>query len=260
MIKTITIIGSGNVGFHLAQVLFQADYIIPQIFSRNLDKATVLAQKVSAQPIDNLSQLNTISDLYILAIPDQSIEVVAKTLHTLLPPSAFVVHTSGATSSEVFAPFFQRYGVFYPLQSFSITKAVDFSTLSICVHAQQAADLAALTSLGQDLSKNCYPIDDAQRATLHVAAVFANNFSNYLFHIAAQLLKESAIDFALLQPLIQETARKIAQHPPATMQTGPAIRGDQNTIQQHLSQLEDHQDWQAIYTLLSDGIQRDLGN
>ncbi|MEM9848823.1 MAG: Rossmann-like and DUF2520 domain-containing protein, partial [Bacteroidota bacterium] len=206
----------------------------------------------------DLQDLSTNSDLYLLAVSDTAISEVAETLSTILPLTSPIVHTSGATPSSVFAHHFSNYGIFYPLQSFSKEKVVDFKQIPIGVHASNQQLLDQLRTLAQRLSPKVYDIDDQQRAYLHVAAVFANNFTNYMLHIAHQLSEVHEVPFDLLRPLILETANKVQAHPPAQMQTGPAIRADETTMQKHLALLKDNTNWQQLYEALSEAIDRDL--
>ncbi|MEM9885910.1 MAG: DUF2520 domain-containing protein, partial [Bacteroidota bacterium] len=195
-------------------------------------------------------------DLYILAISDDALEEVCQALSKILPQDSFLAHTSGATPSSIFANYFNNYGVFYPLQSFSKAQAVDFAHIPICVDASQTHLLKLLYQLAQKISTKVYKINDEQRAYLHVAAVFANNFSNYLFHVAYELSQEHQIPFDLLRPLILESAQKVQYFPPAQMQTGPAIREDEITMQRHLELLKSHPNWRKLYEDLSAAIQR----
>lgn len=258
MIRNITIIGAGNVGFHLAQALFATSLTITQVYSRKIEHASLLAKKVNAQPITQFRQLSNNCDLFILAVPDQVIEVVAKQLVQSLRNQCLIVHTSGATPAAVLSESSPRFGVFYPLQTFSRHKAVDFSNIPICLDANHQEDLDALLTLGKRISTKVYQITDEKRAQLHLAAVFANNFTNYLFHVATQILEEKELSFDLLKPLITASVQKIQDQSPAHVQTGPAIRGDEVTIQRHLNQLDHKADWQTLYDLLTKGIQKDL--
>lgn len=255
----VCVIGSGNVGFHLALAWHEKGVQVVQVFARELKKALQLAERIDAQAITQFQQLVSDADLYVLAVPDHAIEQVASKMKAVLPTSAFVVHTSGATPSTLLQPYFSNFGVFYPLQTFSIAKQPDFQQIPICIDASTSAQVQVLFLLAVSLSPKVFELSDTQRAKLHLAAVFANNFTNYCYHIAEMLLQEDHISFELLQPLIQETVNKMKQLPPAQVQTGPAIRGDVNTLQRHLHLLSAHPDWQLLYQHLSDRIRADLG-
>lgn len=249
-IEKVSIIGSGRVGYHLAKKLYGIGINIVQVFSRTRIKSEQLATLVNAEPTIKLSDLRP-ADLVILAVSDDAIESVAQQIKT----DALVVHTSGATPSLVFAPYFDRYGVFYPLQSFSIGKSINWAEVPLCIDANSSVDQQLLQNLAQQMTSNVRLINDEQRKNLHVAAVFANNFANYSFHIAESILSEQHISFEILQPLILETAQKIKDNRPRDMQTGPAIRSDQLTIERHLELLNKHTEWKKVYEIMTKGIQ-----
>lgn len=254
---TITLIGAGNVGYHLGHRLVEIGCTVPQVFSRRMEKARELATLLGAAPVNRLDGILPEADLYILAVADGAIGHVAQELSRILPAEKAVVHCSGATPSTVLAPFFPRHGVFYPLQTFSRSREPDFSRIPICVYSPEAGLREALLELGRLAGAMAYEADDAQREALHVAAVFANNFSNYLFHVAHEILTQEKLPFSLLQPLILETALKVQEHPPREMQTGPARRGDRATIERHLEYLQQYPKLAAIYEMLSKAIQEE---
>jgi predicted short-subunit dehydrogenase-like oxidoreductase (DUF2520 family) len=253
----IAIIGSGNVGFHLAQ-RFQARKVsVLQVFTRDANKAQGFENATNIPYITDLKQLTHIADLYIIAVRDDSIAAVAETMSKILPKNAFVVHTSGATPSTILAPYFTRFGSLYPFQSFSIQKKPDFSTIPICIHAHRSRDVGILTKIAKKLSLKVHCITDEQRGTLHVAAVFVNNFTNHLLGIGEAIATKHDLPFDLLKPLIFETVEKIKSHSPPAVQTGPAIRGDEKTIARHLNFLAtQHPDWVELYTVLTNSIRQ----
>jgi len=252
----IALIGSGNLGRHLGIHLKQSGHRLLQVFSRALDKANDLAQRTGSQAVNQLSTLTPEASIYILAVSDDAIAEVGAQLSRRLPPDALVVHTSGATPSQVLAPHFKRYGVFYPLQTFSRNREIDMREVPFCLTASSEEDVTILEKLAQDLSRSVYRITDEQRAYLHLGGVWVNNFTNHLFHIGEALLKEQQLPFDLLRPLIRETAAKIQQQPPAAMQTGPAVRGDRATMERHRALLDERPDWKALYRLISESIAR----
>ena len=250
----IVMIGAGNVGYHLGQALFKAGFSIKQVYSRTIEHAKRLSEKIAAQHCTLISEIDTEADLYLLAVPDDQIITVAQQLNGVLSSEALLAHCSGATPGAVLADFFPNYGVFYPLQSFSVDQVIDFQEIPVCVFANRQAAQQQLAEIAAKISQQVHLINDEQRAILHVAAVFVNNFSNYLFHVGQDILEKEAISFELLKPLIKNTAEKILDNSPKAMQTGPARRGDQATIQRHLDFLEKHPNYQKIYQLLSQGI------
>ena len=255
----IVILGAGNLGFHLANRLHECGEKVLQVFSRKKNKAEEVAEMVMAQAIDHLEDVRADADLYILAVRDDAIEEVAKKLAKSLPPEKLVVHTSGVTPSIILGNFFQQFGVFYPLQTLSRKRQTDFSSIPICVFASNELNTALLEKLGRKISKQVFFVDDKKRATLHVAAVFANNFVNHCYQISSEILQKANLPFEVLQPLIQETAAKIQQNQAADMQTGPAIRGDEVSLKKHIAFLEkQHPDYVNIYKQLSNSINPDL--
>ncbi len=254
----IAFIGAGRLAYHLAQALHQQGHKIELVFSRQHDNAQDLAEQLGAMPTHSLDLVPSTFDLYILAVPDQAIGSVAAQLAPQIGRTARVVHTSGGTPSRLLAQHFRQYGVFYPLQTFTKEKAVNFSQVPIAVHANSSQLLVILEETARQLTEQVFQLDDQQRSLLHLAAVFANNFSNHLFDLAQQLLATQDMSFDLLRNIILETARKVQDQDPAQTQTGPALRGDKTTIRRHLQLLADHPEWMAIYRLLTHSINPDV--
>ena len=253
-LSRITLIGAGNLGYHLGRRLHAVGIEIGQIFSRQAVKAQQLAEAIGGEAITRLEQVKPGADLYILAISDDAIAPVASQLQKQLPAKSAVVHTSGATPSTALAPYFPQHGIFYPLQTFSREREADFSNIPICIYSPNKELEARLTALGRQISQSVHRIDDEQRAVLHVAAVFVNNFTNHLFHIGQEILQEEQLPFELLLPLIRETGNKIEGHSPKAMQTGPARRGDQKTITRHLAYLKKFPNFEQVYKVLTKSI------
>ncbi len=247
----ITLIGSGNVATHLAAALKNAGHTIVQVYSRNMQNAALLAYHVKAETIDDLKVINTETDLFIIATKDDAIASIAEQLAV---HQKLMVHTSGATDLYSLSAFSDHVGVFYPLQTFSKTKEVDFRDVPLCIEAKDEATTKTLEQLAQTISNKVYHIDSGKRKTLHLAAVFACNFPNYLYTIAQQIIAKQGLDFDILRPLIKETAEKVQTAIPATVQTGPAIRNDENTMAMHQQLLEGEPQLQQLYFLLSQGI------
>ena len=185
-----------------------------------------------------MSEISTAAELYILAVSDDAIPLVAKQLSSHLSHNALVVHTSGNTPSSILSDHFQHCGIFYPLQTFSIERQANFEQIPICIDSPHPKDLKLLEWVAQQISPKVYPITDEQRAILHLAAVFVNNFTNHLFYISEDILEQEQLPFDLLKPLIAETFAKIQTHRAKEVQTGPAIRGDVMSINRHLKYLE----------------------
>jgi predicted short-subunit dehydrogenase-like oxidoreductase (DUF2520 family) len=254
----IVLIGAGNVATHLGKKLVEVGEEVVQVYSRSLSNASELATTLGARPHDDLYGLTAHADLYIIAVSDDAIAEVVKKLGHLPLEDKLVVHTSGATPSKLFeaALSLERTGVFYPLQTFTKGRQLDFSEIPICIFASQPADLEVLEALARKLSSHVYQVNDAQRAWLHLAAVFVNNFTNHLFEIGHSTLKKQQLPFEMLLPLIRETVAKLDGSAPKLKQTGPAVRNDWTTTERHLTQLNGRGDLQDIYRILTKHIKR----
>jgi predicted short-subunit dehydrogenase-like oxidoreductase (DUF2520 family) len=247
----ITIIGSGNIATHLAAEFKNAGHVIVQVYSRSMQNAALLAYHVKAEAIDSLNDINTDTDIFVIAVKDDAIGIIAE---QLAPYQKLMVHTSGATDLYTLLAFSDDVGVFYPLQTFSKVKEVDFLKVPLCIEGADEKTAKLLTQLAQTISNNVYEIDSVKRKTLHLAAVFACNFPNYLYAVAQQLLMQQNMDFDMLRPLILETAQKVQTLMPKQVQTGPAVRDDEKTMAFHLQLIKDQPELQEIYQLLSQGI------
>lgn len=252
----VTIIGSGNVGHHLGHRFKEKGVDILEVFSRRKSNAAKLAKSLGCHAEHDLRKINATADLYIIAVKDGVIGNVAEVLsNNAGMKNKLVVHTSGATPSTLLKPFFKNYGIFYPLQSFSISKEVDFDHIPICIDSSRKSNRVKLLALAKKISLKTYEVNDKQRSVLHVAAVFVNNFSNYLYQIGQEICDQEKVDFDILKPLILETAKKIQDNDPKAMQTGPAIRGDQETIDRHLAFLKTFPEWAELYHTMTKMIQ-----
>jgi len=247
----ITLIGSGNVATHLGAALKNAGHQIVQVYSRHAQNAALLAYHIKAEPTNDLQQISADTDLFIISVSDDAIDELAAVLAVHGKP---IVHTSGATALKVLLKYTDQAGVFYPLQTFSKIKEVDFWQVPMCIEAAYEDLTIELQQLAQTISNNVSLVNSDQRKALHLAAVFACNFPNYLYYAAQQLLAGHDLDFNLIRPLIIETAQKVEFQMPADVQTGPAVRGDHNTMTAHLAMLQTEPQLKEIYTLLSQAI------
>ena len=250
----ISFVGSGKVATHLAKT-FSSQHQIVQIMSRNPERATKLANQVGAQAINDDHLLSSEIDLLVVAVSDQSIASVIHEIHLQLP-DVLIVHTSGSTDLKVLSNIHSNAGVFYPLQTFSFEREIDWAETPLFIEAKQPQALGILNQLANSLSKHVYHYSSSQRLSLHLAAVFACNFSNYCYDMAKQVVDAEQVDFNLLYPLILETAQKATQNDPKQMQTGPAMRQDQNILQMHQQMLGQAQraDLAEVYALMSQQI------
>lgn len=246
---SIVLIGTGNVAKHLFDAFSQSDRVkIAQVVGRNR-----AALKQFGNATADLGSIAT-ADAYIIAVSDDSITAVSQ---SLIDKKGVVIHTSGSVAMKALYPN-KDTGVFYPLQTFSKEREVDFKSIPICIESNTESSLNLLEGLGKAISEKVYKISSEQREILHLAAVFANNFTNHMYHIANEICEEHQVPFDILNPLIQETAQKIQDHRPCAMQTGPARRHDVDTIKKHLDQLRDGKQ-KEIYALLSESISNKYG-
>lgn len=249
----IVFIGSGNVATHLAIAFKAMGADITQVWSNDHRNAEILAALTKAEPINDLDALDQTADYYIIAVKDDAIAAVAGQLHEV---RGIVLHTSGATAIDVLKGAGTGYGVLYPLQTFSKTKAVDLKSVPFCIEANSTDTLEKISAIAHLLSTSVAEVSSGQRKVLHLAAVFACNFTNHLYHLSHQLLEAHQLKFDLLKPLIMETAQKIQSAAPNEVQTGPAVRNDQQTIDKHLALLTGSPELLQIYKMLSSSIRK----
>lgn len=254
MFERIVMIGAGNLATQLAKALLEKGIQIQQVYSRKSESAKVLAEKIGTQFTTNLNAIVPDADLYIIAVKDSAIPEVLENLN--LKNNPLIVHTAGSVSMSVLEDFSSNYGVFYPLQTFSKTRDINFETIPICIEASHPSVLMKLEQLAQKISRSVNQINSEERKTLHLAAVFVNNFVNHLYAIGAEILHDKKLDFDLLRPLIRETAEKIEQLTPFEAQTGPAKRNDQSIISAQLKMLNDQAEFQKIYSFATESIFR----
>lgn len=249
--QSIAIVGSGNVAYHLAHALAKGGFIPEVIVSRNENKGGALAKELGCAYLDDVKKLTSV-DIIVLSVSDSAIQIVADRIPDSLRKSAIVCHTSGTTSIDALQSC-DKAGIFYPLQTFSRDRKVDYKTIPFCLHG--VSDVVdELDTLAHLISDNVYHIDDEERKKLHLAAVMVNNFTNHLLYLAKDLLEKDHIDPKILDPLINETINKIQSMTPLEAQTGPARRKDYNTIERHLELLDQESPLYSIYGLISQSI------
>lgn len=249
---TVSILGAGNVATHLFKAFSKSNEVtVNQWYNRNLK--SILSFKNEVAICDDISDLKE-ADLYLLAVSDDAISEVSSSLPF---EDKLVVHTSGSVNIHDLDRKNRR-GVFYPLQTFSKEVEMDFKKVPICIETLDKNDLPTLKALADAIGSESYKISTEQRQTLHLAAVFVNNFVNQLYRIGHEITDIKNINFDILKPLILETAKKVQTVSPYMAQTGPAKRNDKKTIKKHLKLLDNeiHED---IYKLLTESIQRTHG-
>ncbi len=242
----VLIVGSGNVARQLYRAWQGSTEVVVQgVLSRSRPDTGFEGIPYYA-PGTRLPE----ADVLLIAVSDDAIPQLSRELGNT---PALVVHTSGRTPMKALLGQ-QRIGVFYPLQSFAPGREIDFSTIPICLEAEEKEDLALLRTLGESLGSEIHEVDSEKRARLHLAAVLVNNFTNHLYTLSADLLEEGSLDFSLLLPLIRETTARLEGTNPAALQTGPALRNDRQTMKGHLDTLKDP-GTRELYEVLSKSIQ-----
>lgn len=249
----IVLIGAGNLATNLGVALQQKGYDIRQIYSRTQDSAQMLGKRLSVGYTTDLSDVCRDADLYIVALKDSALKELIPEI-TSIRKDALYVHTAGSMPMNVWKGYASRYGVFYPMQTFSKLRLTDFGNIPLFLEAGNEADLKILHEVAENLSLSVHELSSEQRRYLHLAAVFACNFTNHLYALTAELLAEHDISFQVMLPLIDETVAKVHQLAPRDAQTGPAVRYDVNVIEKHMELLASHPEMQELYRLLSESI------
>jgi predicted short-subunit dehydrogenase-like oxidoreductase (DUF2520 family) len=245
--ETISFIGSGHVATHLAKAFFSCGYVIAGIYSRTPEHAQQLAEQVKAHVAPGIRALPP-ADVYIIAVDDHAIPQVVQQLPVT---QSLVLHTAGSVDLAALQKFKHR-GILYPLQTLNRKREADFRTVPFFIEANIRKNYNTIRRMAESLSENVRELGSEDRARLHLAAVFAGNFVNSLLGVACDI---AGAQFACLRPLVEETVKNaFAASHPATVQTGPARRGDETTINQHLKSLSLHPAWQATYRLLTGNI------
>ncbi|WP_297696060.1 Rossmann-like and DUF2520 domain-containing protein [uncultured Eudoraea sp.] len=247
--NTVVIVGTGNVALQLYTAMSNKEGVkIIQVIGRNKKKLTPFKNcPKTSTDYDNISDAN----IYIIAVNDDSISTVSQHFKN---KSGLVVHTSGSMPLSVL-PKSVRRGVFYPLQTISKDRNIDFSEVPICIEAEKSEDYALLRELASTISTQIQIMTSDQRKSVHLAAVFVNNFTNHLYHIGNEICNEAGVPFTILNQLVLETAKKATETPVLNAQTGPAVRNDKLTMKEHLVLLN-NKDYRDIYSVLSNSIQK----
>lgn len=249
---SISVIGGGNVAFHLTNALYNNDVIeVKQLCNRS--GFTSHFEYFKVEKITDVSLLNPV-DICIIAVKDSAIFEVSEKLPF---SESLVVHTSGNTDINILSDK-NRKGVLYPLQSFSKEILIDFQRVPVCIEAQNSSDLEMLHILSNAITDKVYEISSFQRRILHISAVIMNNFTNHLIGISKEICEENKIPFEILKPLLSETFEKLQKTDPFKAQTGPARRNDRQTIENHLTLLNGNQ--KEIYKTITNSILEKYGS
>ncbi|ELR71448.1 hypothetical protein C900_02789 [Fulvivirga imtechensis AK7] len=250
----VSFIGAGNLAWHLAPALDNAGYAVREVYSRTPRTAKELVNRLyQAEAKSDLDFSDSDAHIFIVAVSDDAIMDVAR--EVILPENAILVHTSGAKPiSALSYAASNNIGVFYPLQTFTKAKKVDFNGIPVCIEAENTGTERELMKMGEAISKKVLQVNSKHRKALHVAAVFACNFTNHFFKIAKDILSASDLDFELLHPLIIETVQKSLAIGPDNAQTGPAKRQDMETLDEHMEYLQHSAELAELYRMISQHI------
>lgn len=244
----IGLIGSGNMAFCLGKELLLAGYPITEIYSRNKTEGKKLSGLLKSEFHSEINKLQGNADVYFFCLQDDVINIVAEQFPFT---DKIIVHTSGSVSIDVLKNNSKQFGVFYPVQSINKNVNVDWKNIPICIEASSASTLKTISEIAKSVSNSVQKINSEQRKRLHLAAVFANNFSNACFSMAKEILDESKLSFELIRPLILNTAMKVQSANPDSVQTGPAKRNDVKVLKEHQKLLNKHPELKKIYKLMT---------
>lgn len=250
--KRTVLIGAGNVAHHLAPALLKAGINLCQIYSRSIESARELGRKTGITYTADIFAIYPDCDIYIFCVSDDALLPLFKGIR--INKEALVLHTSGSLPMDIFKPYATRYGVLYPLQTFTKKRDLDFREIPLCIEGSDEQVLDEIRTLAELLSSRVEEISSEKRKYLHLSAVFANNFVNHCYEIGGKILEKEGLDFTLLRPLIFETAHKVMLMTPENAQTGPARRGDEGILQMHKTLLKDDRKLLNLYELMSASI------
>lgn len=249
-------LGAGNVASQMALALTKAGHQIVQVYNRSRESGEELATKAGASYTNDLTNLAE-ADVYIISVKDDVISEIASKLRL---DNKFVAHTSGTKSRELLKDISSNYGIFYPLQTMTKAATVDFEQIPFLLEGSNNATVLELEGLAASLTKRIYVVDEQQRQWIHLAAVFANNFTNHMYSISERLLLDQGLPFDILKPLIFKAIENMETFSPSQLQTGPAVRGDYQVIDKHLQLLADEQRLKKVYEVLTDSIIASIQN
>jgi len=250
----VSFIGAGNVAWHLAPALDNTDFSVREIYSRNIHNASALTEKLyQASPRASLDFSQSPSRIFIIATSDDAVQQIASEI--MLPENAILVHTSGSLPLSVLGySSTPNIGVFYPLQTFTKNKRIDWKEIPLFIESENGDTERVLISMAKAVTKKVHRISSGERKALHVAAVFASNFTNHMLALSKQIMSEHKLSFEHLKPLITETITKALAIGPENSQTGPAKRGDLETLDHHMEFLQDDEEVAEIYRVISQSI------
>ncbi|GGZ21582.1 hypothetical protein GCM10007049_12870 [Echinicola pacifica] len=250
----IAIIGTGNVAWHLAPALENAGHTITEVYSREAHRADKITNQLyTAEVKTDLDFSDSTANIFIIAVSDHAITNIADAI--ILPEGSVLVHTSGSMPLEVLSYSSATYtGIFYPLQSFSKSRKMDIDEVPFLIESDDQTTLQKLKKLAKSLSPRYYQVKSKDRQALHIAAVFASNFTNHMIRLSEEIMRRQGLDFEMLQPLIIEQISKALEQGAKASQTGPAVRGDLNVLDMHYQFLNYNDQIAELYKLISQDI------
>jgi predicted short-subunit dehydrogenase-like oxidoreductase (DUF2520 family) len=250
----IAILGAGNVAWHLAPALENVGHEVTEVYARDIRQAAKITERLyMAEPTDLLDFSESKAEIFILAVKDSAIPELSD--EVILPEGSLLVHTSGAQPLSVLGYSSASFtGILYPLQSFTKGRKLDFAEVPFLIESEDGSSLKKLRNLSKSLSAQVYEVKSSDRKAIHVAAVFASNFTNHLIRIAEEIMEKQGLDFEMLKPLLVESLSKTLQIGAKNAQTGPASREDLDTLEEHLQFLRYNDQIAEIYRLISQDI------
>lgn len=252
MSLSFAILGAGNLAVNLGMNLKRQGFEIKQVYSRTMDSARGLAEKLDAGYTIDPGEIRE-ADIYVVALSDSAVAQILSRVHF---NNRLVIHCSGSLPMSVLKDHSANIGVFYPLQTFSKQKILDFRNIPVFIEANSVQNENMLIKLAGKLTDSVHVMNSADRIFLHISAVFSCNFVNHLFTISSEILKTRGIAFNILRPLIQETSEKVQGFEPRDSQTGPAVRSDMNVINSHLEELRQFPEYADMYRMISESISK----
>ncbi|MDF9831219.1 Rossmann-like and DUF2520 domain-containing protein [Parabacteroides sp. PF5-6] len=252
----VVFVGAGNLATRLSIEMHRVGMTIGQVYSLTEESAHLLASKLNAPWTTDIVEIIDDADLYIFSVKDAVLETV---LAQMKPNGGLWVHTAGSIPMDIFSSYTSRYGVFYPLQTFSKGRVVSFDKIPVFLETAKEEDQAVLLTVANALTDTVLFLSSEKRKQIHLAAVFACNFANHMYVIAEKILEEQEIPYKMLLPLIEETASKLQDLSPLLAQTGPAVRYDENVIEMQ-SDLLTNERYRELYRLISQSIHIETGN
>lgn len=248
----ILMVGAGNVAWHLGVAMKSSGLPVTLVWSRKINNANELAKELSTKATDSIEDIFRFNGIILVCVPDHVIPFFASRIQNT---NSIIVHTAGSVNISAFEKHASQLGVFYPLQTFTKAKPdKNFNDVPIIIESTTLLVEDILNFWAKAIGAKTYKLTSPQRLKIHIAAVFACNFTNHMVSIAEEITQDNHLNFDLLKPLIIETLTNIMNFDPKDIQTGPAIRKDFDTIEKHLNSLSKHPDYAKIYSLISDSI------